>query len=112
MTAHPVPESRSARPRVSTFAFTLAALAAALLVACVVSIWASPNPDALRVVAESTGFLAAEKDSAAGGSPLAHYELLGMHGPLSLAVAGVIGCALTFGLAWLVGRVAGRRTGD
>jgi cobalt/nickel transport protein len=110
MTAPRDPGSNSPPRRISTLAFTLAALVAALLVASAVSIWASPNPDGLMVVAESTGFLRSETDSATAGSPLAHYALLGVADPrMSLAVAGAIGCAVTFGLAWLVGRLARQR---
>ena len=99
------------RHRISTRTFTIAALGIALLIACVVSILASGHPDGLEFVAESTGFLGVAQDSITAGSPLADYGMLGITNAwLSVALAGAIGCAVTFGLAWLVGTVAKRRT--
>ena len=101
------------RRRVSTRAFTIAALLIALVIACVVSVWASANPDGLEYVAESAGFLGAAEDSATAGSPLADYGAVFVANPwLSLAIAGAVGCALTFGLAWLVGLGTRRRGAD
>jgi hypothetical protein len=101
------------RRRVSTRAFTIGALAVALVIACVVSIWASSSPDGLEFVAQSTGFLGAARDSATVGSPLAGYGVVFVADPwLSLALAGAIGCVATFGLAWLIGRAAKRRSVD
>lgn len=103
----------ASRRRISTRAFTLGALAIAVLIACVVSIWASGSPDGLEYVAESTGFVGAAQDSATAGSPLADYGVVFIANPwLSVALAGLIGCAATFGLAWLVGRAAKRRQTD
>lgn len=101
---------RPASRRISTRAFTIGALAIALLVACVVSLWASGHPDGLEYVAESTGFLGAAKDSATAGGPFADYAAVFVDNPwLSVAVAGAVGCAVTFGFAWLVGRLARHR---
>jgi len=100
----------TARRRVPTVVFTVAALALALVVACVVSVAASSSPDGLEYVAESAGFHDRATDSATAGSPLADYGAgLFDGGWPSLAVAGAVGCALTFGLAMLVGIVAKRR---
>lgn len=101
------------RRRISTRAFTIAALAIAVLIACVVSIWASGHPDGLEFVAESSGFLTTAQDSATAGSPFADYGAVFVDDAwLSVALAGAIGCAVTFGLAWLVGRAAKRRPAD
>lgn len=102
-----------ARRRISTRVFTLWALGFALLLACVVSLWASSYPDGLEFVAGSTGFLDAGQDSAVAGSPLADYQVAWIANPwLSVALAGFVGCAVTFGLAWLVGRAAKRPATD
>lgn len=101
------------RRRVSTRAFTITALLIALTIACVVSVWASANPDGLEYVAESAGFLGAAQDSATSDSPLADYGAVFVENPwLSLAIAGAVGCALTFGLAWLLGLGTRRRDAD
>ncbi|MET0811662.1 MAG: PDGLE domain-containing protein [Microbacterium sp.] len=101
------------RKRLSTRAFTLWALGFALLLACVVSVWASSSPDGLEFVAGSVGFLESGQDSIVAGSPFADYETAWVPNPwLSVALAGLIGCAVTFGLAWLVGRIARRAPAD
>lgn len=99
-----------ARGRMSSTAFTVAALGFALLLAVVVSIWASSNPDGLEYVAETTGFAGAASDSATAGSPLADYSVAGLDPWLSVLIVGLVGCAVTFGVAWLVARLA-RRAG-
>ncbi|MGX5697586.1 PDGLE domain-containing protein [Agromyces soli] len=99
--------------RISTRAFTIGALLVALVIACVVSLWASSHPDGLEFVAASTGFGEAAQDSATAGSPVADYGVAGVENPwLSVAIAGAVGCAATFGFAWLVGRLAKRRSAD
>lgn len=102
-------EERPVR-RVSTRTFTIVALVVCLLIACVVSIFASSSPDGLEFVAEATGFLDTARDSATVGSPLADYGTAGVsHSWLSVAIAGAIGCVVTFAIAWLVGFAARRR---
>ncbi|WP_235480217.1 PDGLE domain-containing protein [Leifsonia sp. Leaf264] len=113
MMTNRTPPSKTSRHRVSTRVFTVVAVVASLLIACVVSIWASTLPDGLESVAGSTGFLASAQASAAAGSPFAGYSFLGIADPtLSVALAGAVGCAFTFGLAMLVGRIARRRSTD
>ncbi|WP_161490337.1 PDGLE domain-containing protein [Agromyces aureus] len=74
------------------------------------SIWASSLPDGLTYVAEESGMAAAEQPSALAGSPLAGYGVFLVENPwLSVAIAGAVGCGVTFGLACVVGRVARRR---
>lgn len=115
MTAPQSPEPRETtttptRRRISTRTFTIGALVIAALVAGVVSLWASANPDGLEFVATSLGFHHMQHASFTAGSPLAEYETAGVAIPwLSTAAAGLIGCTATFGLAWLVGRIAKRR---
>jgi cobalt/nickel transport protein len=100
----------SGRPKISTRAFTVGAIVIALVIACIVSLWASSHPDGLEFVAQSTGFLEAGEDSATAGSPFADYGVVWVQNPwLSVAIAGAVGCAATFGLAWVVGRLAKRR---
>ncbi|MCR2801146.1 PDGLE domain-containing protein [Microbacterium sp. zg-Y818] len=96
--------------RISTRAFTIASFAIILLIACVVSFGASSHPDGLEFVAESTGFIGAAEDSATATSPFADYGAVFIGNPwLSLALAGAIGCLVTFGLAWIIGAAARRR---
>ena len=104
------PPAQAPRPVVSTRAFTVVALTACVLIACVVSIFASSSPDGLEYVAGATGFLETARDSATAGSPLADYDTAGVAHPwLSVAIAGAVGCLVTFGSAWLVGLAARRR---
>lgn len=82
-------------------AFTVA-LGVILVIATVVSQFASSEPDGLEFVAEQQGFADAADDSL-GEVPLADYG--GGEGR-SLAVAGLVGVAATlglgFGVFWLV----------
>lgn len=84
-------------------------LVAALLVAGVISGFASGNPDGLEFVAESTGFADTAGDHAVGHGPLADYTVAGLgDGRLSGGIAGVIGVLVTLalagGLAWTLSR--------
>ncbi|HQR80813.1 MAG TPA: PDGLE domain-containing protein [Actinomycetota bacterium] len=68
----------------------------ALLLAAVVSYYASSQPDGLNKVAEDHGIATQEQDSATAGSPLADYAVSGMGNErLSTAAAGVVGVAVT-----------------
>lgn len=86
-----------------------------LLVAGVLSFYASSHPDGLESVAGTLGFDATATDSAAAGSPLADYAVHGIGDPrVSGGVAGVVGAlvvglAMT-GLALVVRRRAASRT--
>lgn len=97
-------------PRISTRAFTIAAVLFALAVACVVSLFASGLPDGLEFVAASTGFLDTAADSATAGGPFAGYESSFVPVPwLGVMLAGAVGCVVTFAFAWAVGVVPRRR---
>jgi cobalt/nickel transport system permease protein len=68
--------------------------------------FASPWPDGLQRVAASLGFSLRAAHSPALAPPLAGYGLPGLgRGPASTAIAGVIGTAVAFGVAYAVARV-------
>jgi len=78
--------------RPSTRLVVLVGLAVSLVVAGVLSAWASTHPDGLSQVASSLGFADRARDSAASGSPLADYAMTGVSDPrLSGGLAGVVG---------------------
>jgi cobalt/nickel transport protein len=78
----------------------LVGLAVALVVAGVVSWYASASPDGLEWAAEQSGFLHTAEDSAAAGWPLADYGVSGVGSErLSGGLAGVIGVLVTLVLA-------------
>jgi len=88
----PTQESRQ-RSRPSGKVVWVVGLLVTLLVAAVVSYFASAHPDGLEFVAESTGFLDASEDSATSSSPLSDYQTEGVDNSwLSGATAGVVGC--------------------
>lgn len=75
----------------------LALVAVAIVVAGVLSFYASGAPDGLNRVAEDKAFANLEQQHAAEGSPLAGYEVDGVENArLSVGLAGVIGVGLTF----------------
>lgn len=85
--------------------FTASALVCALLVAGLLSFYASPHPDGLMHVAQVKGFLSTESTSLTQGWPLAGYAVDGLaDARLSGGLAGVIGCAVCFALVGLVTR--------
>jgi cobalt/nickel transport system permease protein len=89
-----------------------AGLAAALVLAGIVSFYASGSPDGLERVAEDRGFLSQAQDSATAGSRLADYGLSGVDSErLSVGTAGVIGVLVTVTIAVLVFAVLARRRG-
>jgi cobalt/nickel transport system permease protein len=86
------------------------ALAVSLGLAGIASGFAAANPDGLEYVAERLGFLEAAEDSPVAGSPLGDYGVTGVGDPfLSTGLAGVIGVAVTLGLAVLLAWLAARR---
>ena len=86
--------------RPSTRTVLLAGLAVSLIVAAVVSAWASAHPDGLEHVAQTLGFAGSAQDSVASGSPLADYSAPGVEDArLSGGLAGVLGVAVV-GLVW------------
>lgn len=92
--ATPTREHRE--PRVTTRRLVLVGLAVSLLLAGVVSFYASSHPDGLEFVSHGLGFLDSARDSATAASPLADYGVEGVDDArLSGGLAGVIGVAAT-----------------
>jgi cobalt/nickel transport protein len=86
--------------RVSTKALVVTGLLVALLLAGVVSFYASTSPDGLNRVAEDKGFSKTQSRHASDGSPFAGYGTEGVSdGRLSKGVAGVVGCVVVLALA-------------
>ncbi|WP_149826241.1 energy-coupling factor ABC transporter permease [Streptomyces tailanensis] len=109
--ARPEPVAVAAR---SSRKFLLAGLGVSLLLAGVVSFYASADPDGLEKVAADKGIDAKAEDHAAADSPLADYGVEGLtNSRLSGGLAGVIGVGVTIvagtGVFWAVRK---RRTGE
>ncbi len=80
----------------STKKIVLIGLAISIIIASMLSFYASANPDGLEFVAEQVGFLNTAKDSAVAGSPLADYALTGLENErFSVGIAGIVGVILT-----------------
>ena len=97
------------KSRVSLKAVVLVGVVVALLLAGVVSFYASSSPDGLEHVAAGLGFADTAGEHASSGSPLADYGLAGVGSDrLSGGLAGIIGVAvvgvLMFGLTRLLHR--------
>lgn len=116
MTTPPSPSTTGSQaPRVSTRALVVVGALVSVVVAGVLSFFASGRPDGLEYVAESLGFADTARDSATSGSPLADYATTGVSGGFaSGGLAGLVGVAVTaavmVGLV-LVLRRLGRRRG-
>jgi cobalt/nickel transport system permease protein len=78
---------------------------AAIVLAGVVSFYASARPDGLEYVAGENGFLETARDHVFGDFALAGY---GEVGGIPVGVAGVLGVVLTVGVGWLVFRTVSR----
>lgn len=77
--------------------FLVVGLLVALLLAGVVSGFASSSPDGLEKVAEEQGFAQTAKDSPLADSPVADYAVSGVEDErLSTGLAGVAGVVVTF----------------
>ncbi|MET8827844.1 energy-coupling factor ABC transporter permease [Streptomyces sp. NPDC004610] len=101
-------------PRASRRTFLLSGLVVSLLLAGVVSFYASANPDGLERVAEDKGFADSAEEHANADSPLADYGVRDIdNARLSGGLAGVIGVGATVvaggAVFWAIRR---RRTGD
>ena len=96
-----------------TRTFILAGLVIALLLAGIVSYYASSHPDGLDYVAEQTGFLDAAKDHAAANGPTADYQVRGVDNRrLAGGLAGVFGVLITLIVAGGIGYAVRRRSSD
>ena len=97
----------------STKAVVLAGLVVALVLAGVVSFYASASPDGLNRVAIDKGFDAREKPHALDNSPLSGYSLRGVDNErLSGGLAGIAGVGVTFLAAAALALVVRRRRAD
>lgn len=80
--------------------FYIGGLLVSLLLAGVVSFYASSHPDGLEKVAEEIGFIETAKDPATAGSALADYGVAGVENErASVGIAGVLGVAATGAVA-------------
>lgn len=85
---------------VSNKKFYIGGALLSLLLAGVVSFYASSHPDGLEKVAGDVGFIETAKDPATAGSALADYGVKGVDNErASVGVAGVIGVAATGAVA-------------
>lgn len=101
-----------------TWLFVLLALLVSLLLAIVISPFASSSPDGLEKVAEDKGFMekAEEQEAAWKLAPIPDYAVGGIENEsLATALAGLIGTLLTFavglGLAKVISRKVARTNG-
>jgi hypothetical protein len=96
--------------RVSTKWVALGVVAVALLLAGVVSYYASSSPDGLNRVAQDKGFSDTEKDHGAADGPFSGYATKDVDNQrLSGGLAGVVGVAVVLVLAGGVAYVVRRR---
>ena len=84
----------------NTKKFYLGGAIVTLILAGVVSFYASSNPDGLEKVAEKIGFIETAKEHSISDSPLADYGVKGIENSrVSVGTAGVIGVIVTGGIA-------------
>lgn len=85
--------------RPSNRTFLVVGVLVALLLAGVVSFYASSSPDGLDRVAQDHGMSDSEREHATGGGPLADYRARGVGDDrLATAVAGITGGLVVLGL--------------
>jgi cobalt/nickel transport protein len=85
---------------ISNKKFYIGTLLISLLLAGVVSFYASSNPDGLEKVAETIGFIETAKDHTIADGPLADYGVKGVDSErLSVGLSGVIGVLATAGIS-------------
>jgi cobalt/nickel transport protein len=95
---------------ISTKWVALAILAVALVLAGVVSYYASSSPDGLNRVAQDTGISSTEKHHATADGPLAGYSAKDVDNQrLSGGLAGVVGVVVVLALAGGLALVVRRR---
>jgi cobalt/nickel transport protein len=98
---------------ISTKKFYIGGALVSLLLAGVVSFYASSHPDGLEKVAEEIGFIETAKDPATAGSALADYGVAGVENErASVGIAGVIGVAATGAIATGLFIYLGKRKKD
>ncbi len=88
------------RRRVEFKWVALGALVVALLLAGIVSYYASASPDGLEHVATEQGFIDTAKGHSSADSPMADYGTKGVDNPrLSVGIAGITGTLIVLLLA-------------
>ncbi|KGN32637.1 hypothetical protein N802_17705 [Knoellia sinensis KCTC 19936] len=108
--------STTTGPQISTRRLVIAGLVISLILAGVVSLWASGNPDGLEFVAEKLGFVDTAGEHATGESPLADYGVAGVANErLSGGLAGILGvvavAVIAFGLMFVLRKRGTRNEG-
>lgn len=106
---------RTSQMRYGTF--FLISLGVALIIAAVVSPFASSDPDGLNRVAEDLGFTDKEHpEPVATKLPFAGvfdgYAVRGVPAPVATPIAGVVGALAAFGIAWGAGKLLIRKSGS
>ena len=97
------------RRRVSTRALVLGGILVSLVLAGIVSFYASASPDGLESVARKHGFAGAASQHHTDGSPFAGYGVAGVtDSRLSGGLAGVVGVVVVALLAFLLFRLLAR----
>ncbi len=109
----PEPTAPESGRRVSTRTLLVVGVVVCLLLAGVVSFYASNHPDGLVFVAGEKGFLSSAKGHASDGSPFAGYATRGIDDArLSGGIAGIVGVAVVGLLAGGLFTVLRRRGHD
>jgi len=97
----------------NTKKFYLGGAIVTLILAGVVSFYASSNPDGLEKVAEKIGFIKTAKEHSISDSPLADYGVKGIENSrVSVGTAGVIGVIVTGGIASVLFLALARKKRD
>jgi cobalt/nickel transport system permease protein len=85
-----------------------AVLGICAIVVVTAALWASADPDGLERVAEDLGFI--ESGEGPSYELLPDYTILGLDGPASTIVAGIIGIVIVLALMWGTGKLLARRS--
>jgi hypothetical protein len=85
-------------------AFIIAALLVAILIAFLVSPFASSHPDGLEWAAEKLGFIDLGELAVWEKSPMPDYTMFG-DSTISGMLAGLLGTVIIFGIGWAMGAV-------
>jgi len=101
------PDRREQQTAITRRSLLIGAGLVSLLLAGVVSFFASDSPDGLEHVAETEGFADTARDHAFGGFALADY---GDVGGIPVGIAGILGVLLTVAVGMLVFRAVRRRS--
>ncbi|MFZ5642007.1 MAG: PDGLE domain-containing protein [Bacillota bacterium] len=86
-------------------------LIAAVIIAAILSPFASSNPDGLERVATDLGFIERGEGTAIIESPIADYIFPGIENEaVATAVAGIAGTVITFAVMYVLARVIKRKS--